>query len=372
MPSFNHVVETKYSPTFRTEKVAGMFDIPPADVLTKKWEVNFPVENVDWQIGLIVGPSGCGKTTLAKRIFGNEVCVQDNEWTSDSLLDDFDDSLSIKDITDALSHVGFSSPPAWLLPFRALSNGQKFRAELARVLLEKDKLVVFDEFTSVVDRTVAKIGSHAVQKFIRNKTNKQFVAVTCHADVETWLQPDWIYDVAADNFARGSLRQESLKFDIGQVHHKAWELFKSHHYMSADLNPAAKCFMATIDGQPAAFCAVLHMPHPKVKTFKKEHRTVVLPDFQGIGLGWKLSEMVANHFIDIGFRFISITSHPAVIGHRIKSSQWKMTRKPSRLSRRKTNVLLNKAASFNRLTASFEYVGGRGKQWLKQEGQKHK
>ena len=104
------------------------------------------------------------------------------------------DQMSAKQITEALSSVGFSSPPDWLKPFKVLSNGQKMRAELARLIAESNEPVIYDEFTSVVDRQVAQIGSAAIQKFIR-RNNKQFIAVSCHYDIEQWLEPDWVYDV---------------------------------------------------------------------------------------------------------------------------------------------------------------------------------
>ena len=66
------------------------------------------------------------------------------------------------------------------------------RVDLARAMLEKDN-IVFDEFTSVVDRTVAQTSCIAINKAIK-KTNKKFVAVTCHFDVIEWLEPDWIFD----------------------------------------------------------------------------------------------------------------------------------------------------------------------------------
>jgi ABC-type ATPase with predicted acetyltransferase domain len=53
------------------------------------------------------------------------------------------------------------------------------------------ELIVFDEFTSVVDREIAKIASFAISKSIR-RSNKQFIAVTCQYDVEDWLEPDWV------------------------------------------------------------------------------------------------------------------------------------------------------------------------------------
>jgi len=56
------------------------------------------------------------------------------------------------------------------------------RVDIARAILMDKPIIVFDEFTSVVDREVAKISSYAIQKAVR-RTNKQFIAVTCHYDV---------------------------------------------------------------------------------------------------------------------------------------------------------------------------------------------
>lgn len=357
MPHFDHVIEAEYKPTFRTEKVVGMFDVPAAKKLRKEWHINMPIEEKPWQIGLIVGASGAGKTTIAKRAFGDEAYHQGYKWAASSLLDDFDPGLSASDITNALSHVGFSSPPAWLLPYGALSNGQKFRCELARCLTDDRSLIVFDEFTSVVDRNVAKVGSHAVQKAIR-KTSKQFVAVTCHYDVEGWLQPDWVYDVSASAFKWRSESRPSAKIEIFRCHHNAWRLFAGNHYLSADLNKASTCFVLMFDGEPAAFTAILPFPHPKVKDVWKEHRTVTLPDYQGFGLGNMLSEFVGEWLHKRGKKFRSVTSHPAMIGHRHRSASWIMDRSPSRVSppgsRAKTQQA--KSMSISRLTASFLYV----------------
>lgn len=357
MPNFEHLVELDYKKSFRTEKVAGMFDIPVEDKLRKSWSVNLPIEEENWQIGLIVGASGSGKTTIAKRAFGDQFYHQGFEWKANSLLDDFDKELSASDITNALSHVGFSSPPSWLLPYSSLSNGQKFRCELARCLTSKNDLIVFDEFTSVVDRTVAKIGSHAIQKQIR-KTNKQFVAVTCHYDVQGWLKPDWIYDVSDMSFQRGYLRREKSKIQIFRCHHSAWRIFRGHHYLSADVNKASTCFLLFFDGEPATFGAILPFPHPKLKNVWKGHRTVTLPDFQGLGLGNYLSEFIGEWLHKKGKKYRSVTSHPSMVNHRYNSDAWIMDRAPSRLASpgAKAKVQNNNNTSIKRLTASFFYV----------------
>jgi hypothetical protein len=65
-----------------------------------------------------------------------------------------------------------------------------------------DKLViVFDEFTSVVDREIAKVSAYAISKAVR-RSKKQFVAVTCHYDVVDWLEPDWVFCTHTMEFSR--------------------------------------------------------------------------------------------------------------------------------------------------------------------------
>ncbi|RUS65330.1 ABC transporter ATP-binding protein, partial [Pseudorhodobacter sp. E13] len=94
-------------------------------------------------------------------------------------------------VTGALAAVGLGSVPSWLRPFTHLSNGEQFRAGLARLLCERPALTVVDEFTSTIDRRVARIGAGAFAKAWRRGSG-QFVGVTCHEDVTEWLQPDWV------------------------------------------------------------------------------------------------------------------------------------------------------------------------------------
>ncbi|MEV4573636.1 hypothetical protein AB0K16_10265 [Nonomuraea jabiensis] len=76
-------------------------------------------------------------------------------------MDDFPKSMSIKDIVGLPTAVGLSSPPAWLRPYKTLSNGEAFRASMARAVAEQDGLVVVDEFTSVVGRQVAALSGRS-------------------------------------------------------------------------------------------------------------------------------------------------------------------------------------------------------------------
>jgi hypothetical protein len=338
-------------------QLEGLFDLPAARKSELTWSAHLPLEEQEWQIGLIVGPSGCGKSTLARELFPGAL-REHFDWPADrSIVDAFPESLGIREITGLLSSVGFSSPPSWLRPFRALSNGEQFRVTIARALAESPELAVIDEFTSVVDRTVAQIGSAAVARTIR-RGNRRFVAVSCHFDVIDWLQPDWTYDPSTDVFARRSLRRRpDIELEIARAESKEWQVFRPHHYLNGGLNRAARCFVAKVAGRSAAFTAVLSHPHP-CGGFWREHRAVCLPDFQGVGIGNALSEFVASLFAATGKRYLSITSHPGMIQHRLHSPKWVMYRAPSFGTRNMgREQALNRTAALSRRTAGFRFIG---------------
>lgn len=189
MPSFDIVRQTSpKKKTFRVASVLGKFDIRTA-IIRERFQGNIDIEGKDWNIGVIYGASGTGKSTIARELFPKEF-HEPFKYEAESVLDDMPKNCSVEDVTKMFNAVGFSSPPSWLKPYSVLSNGEKMRVDLARAILQDQKFIVFDEFTSVVDRQVAKIGSLALQKAVR-RMGKQFVAVTCHKDVLEWLQPDW-------------------------------------------------------------------------------------------------------------------------------------------------------------------------------------
>ena len=355
MPSAKFVVQSETGKSFKVNKVKSMFDCD-MDIVTKEYDVDIPIENDSWNIGLIVGASGTGKTTIAKNLFKDFLLFEGFEWEGKSIVDDFPDDLSAKEITEILSKVGFASPPDWLKPFAVLSNGQKMRAELARLIMEADKPFIYDEFTSVVDRQVACIGSAAIQKFVR-KTDKQFIAVSCHYDIAEWLEPDWIYDVNKMEFTRGSLRRPEIKIGIRKAEQHEWRLFMDYHYLSHAHNNSARKYIAEINGEPVAWCSLLHFPHPKLKNMKRIHRIVVKPDYQGIGVGGKVMSEISKKYKEKGFRVSLVTSSQSFVHSLANSKQWIMTRKPGRASVHRGLQKMKNTGSANRITTSFEYVG---------------
>lgn len=332
-----------------------MFDVPPSDKVSLRWTGEAPIHERPWNVGLIVGPSGSGKSTIAQSMFG-EAYEPRLEWQGKSVIDDIKSGISVPDITAAFSSVGFNTIPAWLRPYAVLSTGEKFRVEMARRLLELPDPIVVDEFTSVVDRQVAKIGANAIQKIVR-KNNRQFVAVGCHYDVIDWLQPDWVLEPSTMQFSWRSLqRRPAINIEVRRVEYALWRKFAPFHYLTADLPSSAACFVAFVEGQPAAFAGVLHFPHANVRNIKRVSRLVTLPDWQGLGLAFVLVDALGSAYAAAGYRLRCYPAHPALVRGYDKSPRWSMQKKPGVMVDRRKSTTTDIEFG-GRPCAVFEYVG---------------
>jgi hypothetical protein len=330
------VVESAIAKTGRTTQLSAMFDVPLTETSHLEWHADLPVEEKPWNVGLIVGPSGSGKTLTSRQLFGKERPLK---WSKGTVVDDFAEGLTMEEISAVCSAVGFNTIPAWMRPYSVLSNGEQFRVRVARSLLESDpaKPIVMDEFTSVVDRQVAKIGSHAVQKWIRKK-DRQFVAVSCHYDIEDWLQPDWTFEPATGIFTWRSVQpRPQVEVEIQRVDHSAWQLFAPYHYLTAHLHKGAQCFVLFANGEPAVFVGVLHRPHPKVKDIIGISRVVTLPDWQGMGLAFVMMDNLGAIYSAIGKRLRNYPAHPALIHAHDHSPLWALKQRPGYMNASSTS-----------------------------------
>ena len=135
-------------------------------------------------------------------------------------------------------------------------------------------------------------------------------------------------------------------------------MFSKYHYLSYNHNNAANVFVCMINDEIAGFISVLHFPHAKVKNMKKVHRLVVLPDYQGLGIGGKILNEIAKIYNKEKHRFTIVTSQPNLIHSLKKSKEWICKsfgiNKPHKgdLKRKVGNIL---SGSENRITVSFEY-----------------
>ncbi len=88
---------------------------------------------------------------------------------------------------------------------------------------------------------------------------------------------------------------------------------------------SAQCFGGWIGDQLVAFTSYRHFPHPHAKNIKIGHRTVVLPDYQGLGISGRMAEFVGQYLYERGFRYRRVIAHPAVIAHCSRSPRWRDT-----------------------------------------------
>lgn len=217
--TFDFVKDSPIEDSFRVSKIRGMFDYQK-----KSSEEHFAGKielPKGWQIGAIVGASGTGKTSIARKIFGEKV-DETFAYTHASVIDDMPKDCSVDEITKTFYAVGFGSVPSWLKPYGVLSNGEKMRVDLANRLLSNDEAII-DEFTSVVDRNVAKTMCIATKKAMQHNPNKRLVVVSCHYDILDWLQPDWVYDTNEQRSFFGTSHDLSQNMRFGEWQKKTGE-----------------------------------------------------------------------------------------------------------------------------------------------------
>lgn len=333
----------------------------------------------EWQIGVVVGPSGSGKSSIGKVVFGEDLIHDYTKgWAKDKpIVDEIAPKGDFNEVTGALANVGLGDVPAWLRPFHVLSNGEQFRAGLARVICEKPEKIVIDEFTSVIDRQIAKIGSQAFQKAWRRTNPKgQVVLLTPHYDILDWVQPDWVFDTGTKQFDRGRLRQRpKMGLEIFKTNQSYWKYFKPHYYLDLPMPPAAEYFVGTVNGELACHLAV--SPLFTAKGYRAT-RLVTMPEWQGAGVGFRFLNWVAEYHLQgngrKNKRFVTFfhTSHPQLCAALRRSPRW--VQSSGRLygdNKTKTMKSLNSSPSLKdglkstgygghfRAVQGFKYIGDR-------------
>lgn len=317
--------------TYRAARTKSLFNVDSGANISI--DADLPLDEQDWQIGVVVGPSGSGKTSIGHELVtaGYEWGHQ-HQWGGGPIVDEIAPAGDFDDVTGALAGVGLGDVPSWLRPFHVLSNGEQFRANLARTLAEQSEHpnVVIDEFSSVVDRQIACIGSMAFTKSWR-RAGGHAVLLTCHHDVLEWIDPDWIYDTADDEFrwARGSLQRPSIQLDVTQEGWSLWPYFEPHHYLKAGPMPFGTAFVGWVDGEPVAHLGMSGKVSGKGNREARACRMVVMPEWQGAGIGMRFlnslceRELRGDGFIGTPTTTQFHTAHPALVKALKRDRHWR-------------------------------------------------
>lgn len=311
--------------SYAANRVKSMFN--PETGCTFDLEVDLPIENLEWRLGVIVGPSGSGKTSIGQKILGPRSFYKGRGWpVSAPIIDHLYDAAGDFDTaTSALSAVGLGNVPAWLRPYRVLSNGEKFRADLARILCRAPKRIVIDEFTSELDRQIARFGAMAFAKAWRRGSG-QCVLLTPHRDILPWVRPDWTYDMGAGKFSGRYLQpRPSFDLDIFQTNWSHWPAFEPHHYLKVPRMVAATCYIGCVEGEPMAHVAFGTRPGMREA---RACRLVIMPEWQGAGVGMRFLNAVCQEWLVGRNRYrkamptLFHTSHPGLCAALRRDRKW--------------------------------------------------
>ena len=355
-----------------TNYIYDSFDIQNKKESNVTINANLELLPSEWNIGVVYGGSGTGKTTILKKYFNKEINTSSFDYNK-SLISNFD-WLEPQDATFLLSAMGLSSVPTWLRPYHTLSNGEQYRANLAYVVgkASNNEIILIDEYTSVVDRDVAKAMSNALQKYIR-KTNKKIVLASCHFDIMDWLQPNWIYSPLKGRLeiAPRHRQRPEIELQIFRCRYETWKIFKNHHYLSEELNKSAKCFLILFNDKPICFMAILPMPSGTIQNAYRVSRLVVLPDFQGLGIGMKILNIFGSMYLADNKSLYIKTSNPSLFkGMKRNTTNWKLINESNDVEKiKKTNEhykqLKEQGKAFHTgikyfkesITKSYKYIG---------------
>lgn len=112
-----------------------------------------------------------------------------------------------------------------------------------------------------------------------------------------------------------------------------------------------------------AMNSILNVPNGSLKHMFRSHRLVVLPDYQGLGIGTKINDFFGKLFLDKGYRYCMRTTHTRLINHMESSEYWKPTSNNGKnnvtrsVHNMKYQNIMTNQRMLERVCASYEYMG---------------
>lgn len=148
-----------------------------------------------------------------------------------------------------------------------------------------------------------------------------------------------------------------IQLSVQRVEASVWfEMgFAKHHYLTQELNKSAKCFLFYWGDRIVGFCGVLNTPRKGGSNHCAISRLVVLPDFQGLGLGTKIANFIGGIFKNEGYELFIVTANPALGVYFDNSDKWMGTSRNHK-GRKNTDDGSYKSR-LSRVSYSHKYIG---------------
>lgn len=194
--TLNRQFDTNVKRTSRVVDVAEMFGLGLDD---KTFTVlsNLELEIKQGDIVYITGQSGSGKSTILHEL-KNEMTkaglkvsdFSDLKITDEPIVDQvYPGEKSLSKPLELFALVGLSDANLFLRSPKELSDGQRYRFMLAKLIETGTQVWMADEFLALLDRITAKVIAFNIQKIAR-KVGATLVVATTHRDMVNDLHPD--------------------------------------------------------------------------------------------------------------------------------------------------------------------------------------
>jgi ABC-type ATPase with predicted acetyltransferase domain len=310
--TFNISYETHTKPTPRSLVVAEAFGLG-IDEAQK-----FKVLDAELKIGpqdivYVTGDSGSGKSVLLRAIkadLGDEAIdlSEVNIEADKPLIETV--GATVEEGLELLSRVGLNDAFLFLRTYGQLSDGQKYRYRIAKLIESKKQWWLMDEFAAKLDRDTAKIVAFNLQKIAR-KEGKAVVAATTHTDLLGDLNPSvhvhkrFGKEITVNYYPNVAAKECSLIREMRVVEGSVedWRRLAGFHYRSHRIVAPRKIFCLRRGGElcgvivyayppPACFGRRLVLPKMSMRELNEKlsivSRVVVHPKYRTVGLGSKL------------------------------------------------------------------------------------
>jgi len=316
---FNISVSFTQEPSLgtRTARVAEAFGVG----LEQKTFTVFKNTEIDIRLGdviYITGDSGGGKSVLLQELYNRLTSFSDifGMVASDKEFSVNDDILvdslgrTVDEAISYLSFAGLNDAYLFLRRYSDLSDGQKYRYKIAKLLSLNRDVIIFDEFCSMLDRETAKAVAFCIQKLIR-KSKKTLIVATAHHDLIQDLSPSVLirknYGYETDVTYPKTINIQCSLIDKVTIEYgtiEDWRGLEYFHYRAGIPYGPQKIFVAKIGDRIVGAIIYSNSPLsckprnlylgyvPTAEEINKDFviisRVVVLPKFRGIGLAVKL------------------------------------------------------------------------------------
>jgi len=304
-------------PTKRVTAIAESFGLGLDK--TQKFTIynNLQLQIKPSDIVYITGDSGSGKSILLKAL---EKDIKQNTQTTVINIEDITPDTNkpliettgktLQQALELLSKTGLNDAFLFLRTYNQLSDGQKYRYKIAKMIENQAQHWIMDEFAATLDRDTAKIVAYNLQKLARQQ-HKTVLAATTHTDLLQDLNPSvhihkrygkeiTIRYYPNEQAAECSLIKE-MRIEEGTT--EDWRRLADFHYRNHRITSPRKIFTLKRGEElcgvivysyppPACFGRKQVLPRMTMKELN-EHlstisRVVVHPKYRTISLGAKL------------------------------------------------------------------------------------